>query len=91
MKKYGKIFTFILIVFVAGSVAYATTVYYGQVNLNTATVEELMKLPYMNIETARNIINFRNSNGPFDSIDGLLNVEGMDKKALEKMKEYIKL
>ena len=90
MRQCRTIFTLFIMVFFAGSVAYATTIYDGRVNINTATVEELMQVPYMTAELAKTVIDFRNSNGPFSSTNDLLNVEGMDKKDLEKMKNYLK-
>ncbi len=90
MSKCRTLFTLFLMVFVAGSMVYGA-VYYGQVNLNTATYEELVLLPYANGEIANNIIEFRNNNGPFSSIDDLLKVEGITKKALKEMRTYLKL
>jgi competence protein ComEA len=91
MKKFRTLFTLFLMVFVAGSIVYGAEVYYGQANLNTATFDELVLLPYVNGEIANNIIEFRNNNGPFSSIDDLLKVEGITKKALKEMKPYLKL
>jgi competence ComEA-like helix-hairpin-helix protein len=91
MKKYCTIFTLFIMVFIAGSAAYATEIYDGQLNLNTATFEELMQLPYMNMELAKAILDFRNSNGPFNAINELLSVEGIDKRTLEQMKSHLKL
>src|SRR5690554_944113 len=50
------------------------------VNVNSATVSELMAIPGMDQTTAQNIVQYREVNGPFDSVDGLLNVSGMDQQ-----------
>ncbi len=47
----------------------------GTVNLNTATAEQLQLLPRVGPALASQIINFRESNGPFRSVDELLAVK----------------
>jgi len=44
----------------------------GVVNLNTATKEQLLMLPYINENMADNLIAYRNSSGPFTSLNDLL-------------------
>jgi competence protein ComEA len=44
------------------------------VNINTATVSELEQQLHVSSTTANNIINYRTQNGPYTSIDQLLNV-----------------
>jgi len=61
----------------------------GQLNLNTATVEELQMLPDMSADMAQNIINFRNINGPFASVDDLVKVEGCTEADIAKWSPYL--
>jgi competence protein ComEA len=88
MKEIKTIFALMLLVFVMGNAAYAVTL--GQVNVNTASFNELTMVPYVNGEIAMNIIDFRHANGPFKTVDDLLKVEGIDKKVLKGMKPYLK-
>lgn len=44
------------------------------VNINTATVSELEQQLHVSSTTANNIVNYRTQNGPYTSIDQLLNV-----------------
>ena len=59
-----------------------------QVNLNTATVEELTKLPGIGEAKAQNIIRYRES-FPFESIEQLKEVSGIGDALFEKVKDYL--
>lgn len=59
------------------------------VNINTATVEQLMTLPGIGEVLARRIVAYRDANGPFESIAQLSNVEGIGDKKLENILPYI--
>ncbi len=69
----------------------AAPVYIGseenKVNLNTATVEQLITIKGIGEKTADKIIDYRTKNGAFTSIDELVNVKGIGEKKLEKIKE----
>ncbi len=60
-----------------------------KININTAGKEELCEIPGVGEKTAEKIIAFREKNGPFRSADDLLKIEGIGKKKLEKMRDYI--
>lgn len=47
------------------------------VNINTASIDELKSLPGIGEVKAKSIINYRESNNGFNSIDELLNVKGI--------------
>lgn len=59
------------------------------VNINNATVAELMAIPGMDQTTAQNIVQYREVNGPFDSVDGLLNVSGVDDQRLNSIRDWV--
>jgi competence protein ComEA len=61
----------------------------GKVNINTATVEELTTLSGIGPSKANAIIEYREENGMFKSIDELVNVTGIGEKSLEKIQDDI--
>lgn len=61
------------------------------IHLNTATSEELQTLTGIGPVKAQAILDYRKQNGPFKSIDDLLNVTGIGEKSLEKIKGDIVL
>jgi len=61
------------------------------VNLNSATIVELTSLPGIGETYAQRIIEYRETNGDFTSVDELTNVKGIGERTLEKIKSYIKL
>jgi competence protein ComEA len=61
----------------------------GQVNINTATVEELDTLPGVGPSIAQRIIDYRTTNGPFQSIEDIKNVSGIGDATFEKLKDKI--
>ncbi|AGI25232.1 ComEA family DNA-binding protein [Pseudomonas sp. MT3] len=62
------------------------------VNINSATVDELLKsLKGIGKVKAQAIIDYRTTNGPFTSVDQLLEVKGIGKGILEKNRDRILL
>jgi competence protein ComEA len=56
------------------------------VDVNTATVDELEVLPGVGPTTAASIVDHRERNGPFASLDELLNVSGIGPAKLESLR-----
>ena len=59
------------------------------VDINTASVEELDKLPGIGPTTAQHIIAYRDENGPFASIEDIVNVSGIGAATYEGIKDLI--
>lgn len=59
------------------------------VNINTADQAELESLPGIGSVRASAILEYRNENGPFQSIEELLKVDGIGEKTLNKLRDLI--
>jgi len=62
-----------------------------KINPNKASLEELIRLPEIGPVLAGNIIEYRNSNGGFKSLEELQNVQGLGPKKLKRLKDYLSL
>lgn len=61
------------------------------ININTATAEELQKLPRVGPATAKNIIDYREKNGNFKSIEDIKKVPRIGQKTFEKFRDMIRI
>lgn len=61
----------------------------GKVNINTATVEELVQLDRVGPRYAEKIIAFRQENGPFKAPEDIMLVAGIGQKTFELNKDRI--
>jgi competence protein ComEA len=59
------------------------------VDINSATLEQLDTLPEIGPKTAQNIIDYRNANGPFATIEEILDVSGIGPVTFNKIKDLI--
>ena len=59
------------------------------ININTADADALMSLPGIGEVKAAAIIAYRETYGPFTSVEALLNVKGIGQSTLEGLREHI--
>ena len=77
---------FIVALATAGIVQAAET---GKIDLNKATVQELVQLKGIGNKYAERIIEYRESNGKFDKIEDIMKVKGIGQRKFESIKDLI--
>ncbi len=60
-----------------------------KVDLNTASLEDLVRLPYIGEYTARNIIAYRAEKGRFASVEEIKFVKGIKEKNYQRFSKYL--
>jgi len=58
-------------------------------NINRADIDELLQVPGLNFRMAQNIVQYRSSNAPFETVDDLLNVTGIGDVTLKQIRPYL--
>ena len=61
----------------------------AKVDLNKATVKELVKLKGIGKKYAERIIEYREKNGDFEKIEDLMKVKGIGQKKFDAIKDFI--
>ncbi|WP_423189596.1 helix-hairpin-helix domain-containing protein [Alkalibacterium sp. f15] len=61
----------------------------AKININDANEQTLSQLNGIGPSKANDIIEYREKNGPFESIDEIIKVSGIGEKTYEKISEYI--
>ena len=87
MKKMKGLFVFFALLVTLGF-ACQPAFALEQVNLNTATIEQLMELKGIGDKTAGKIIEYRKQH-QFKTVDELVNVKGVGEKTLEKIRDQL--
>jgi competence protein ComEA len=59
------------------------------VDLNTADSSALESVPGIGKSLSQRILAFREKNGPFQSVDDLLKVQGVGEKSIQKLRPYL--
>ncbi len=63
----------------------------GQININTARIDELIQIPGIGPAYAKKIIEYRTKYNGFRTIEEIKRIKGIGDKTFEKMKGYIKV
>ena len=63
----------------------------AKVDLNSATAEELTKLPGIGPVLAQRIADHREANGRFAVVDDMLNVDGIGRATLDKFRDLVEV
>ena len=61
----------------------------ARININTASEAELDLLPGVGEVTARRIVDYREQNGPFRSVDDLVHVQGISTRTIEQLRDLV--
>ncbi|MBP7416762.1 MAG: helix-hairpin-helix domain-containing protein [Pyrinomonadaceae bacterium] len=60
------------------------------ININTATVDDLERLPHIGSKTAEAIIEFRNANGPFRRVEHLMLIRGVSETRFAELRPILR-
>jgi competence protein ComEA len=69
----------------------STTFSPGEMDINTASVEDLEKLPHIGRKTADAIVQFRSENGPFRRVEHLLLIRGISETRLVELRPFVRV
>jgi len=81
-----------LMAMLAAVMLYVAPVQAGErIDLNTASVSELVQIKGIGPKTAAAIVEYRTQHGRFSSVEELSHVKGIGKKKLERIREQVKV
>lgn len=63
----------------------------GKVNINQASVAQLVNLPRVGTKLAERIVEYRKTHGPFGQVEELMEVKGVGEKLFGQLKPHITL
>jgi competence protein ComEA len=59
------------------------------ISINKADIVELQQIPGVGAVIAKRIFDFRGKNGKFRSVDELMDIQGIGKRTLEKIRPFV--
>lgn len=65
--------------------------FYREVDINRASLEELVRVPSIGERTARRILQYRREHGPFHSVEELKLIPGIQQKNYQKFSKFLKV
>ena len=86
-KKIWAIISAIVFIFTIYGAVWAENT--EKININTATVEQLVQLQRIGPSYAAKIIEYREANGPFEKPEDIMKVSGIGPKTFEVNKDRI--
>ena len=86
-KQMITLFTALVMVMIFAGIASAESA--DQININTASVEELTQLDRVGPKYAERIVAYRTENGPFKAPEDIMLVAGIGEKTFEANKDRI--
>ena len=87
LTKFMRIMIILLTVFIL--LPYASAEEQAKININTASLEELIKLDRVGLKYAQRIIDYRENVAPFSQPEDIMKVGGIGLKTFEANKEVI--
>ena len=60
------------------------------ININTATVDDLERLPHIGRKTAEAIVEFRTANGPFRRVEHLMLIRGVSENRFAELRPILR-
>ena len=90
MRNLKRVLTVVLVIsVVVAFVPLVVALDVNKVNINKATVPDLVKIKGIGQKYAERIVAYRDKNGPFKTIEDITNVKGIGPKKFEAIKNLI--
>lgn len=96
-----RVFSVLILLLVPLAISCTSRVEYGvanavvsspnAININSATVAELERLPQIGRKTAEAIVEFRTVNGQFRRVEQLMQIRGVSEERFANLRPYIKI
>ncbi|MEO5859608.1 MAG: helix-hairpin-helix domain-containing protein [Pyrinomonadaceae bacterium] len=65
--------------------------YESAININTATLDELQRIPHVGEKVAERIIEHRETHGPFRRVEHLMLIQGISDKRFRKIRPLVRV
>ena len=89
-KEHGKMFKkWIISLLLAFSISSFAAFAADKININTASADELQLLSGVGPSTANAIVDYREQNGAFGSVEDLVNIKGIGEKKVANLAEQV--